>query len=478
MPAGRCNVRLQAGSPVAPQHTDHKDCARNGFVLVFRTSVSIVTAMKKHVWFSLFVVAVSLVSAVAAEYEVLPADPCLATYRALKAPPSEGLLLKRGDRLAICGDSITEQKMYSRIMETYLTVCVPQLEITVRQHGWSGEKAPGLERRLANDVLRFEPTIATTCYAMNDHNYQPYQAEYGRIYRDASLAIIRAFKEQGTRVVQGAAGPVGKMPARVQRARGTVDDLNHSLLEFRNIDVTLAREEHVAFADCFLPMLEAGFVAKRRYGADYMVSGQDGIHPGWAGHLIMAYAFLKGMGLDGDIGTITVDLGTGQATASAGHRVLSAHAGAVQIESSRYPFCATGPIDQDSSLRSGMALVPFNEELNRLMLVVKNAPAGRYRVTWGDASKTYSADQLAQGVNLAADFEANPFSDAFARVDEAVARKQAYETRQMKDLFHGPEGRTDMDMTVALTEKTRAPLVEAVHAAFVPVRHTIRIEAE
>ena len=63
-------------------------------------------------------------------------------------------------------------------------------------------------------------------------------------------------------------------------------------------------------------------------------------------------------------------------------------------------------------------------------------------------------------------------------MDEAVAAKQAYETRQVKMLFHGPEGAADMDMTVALTEKTRAPLAKAVKAAFVPVRHTIRIEAQ
>ena len=55
-------------------------------------------------------------------------------------------LLQAGDRLAIFGDSITEQKMYSRIIETYLTVCVPELDITVRQFGWSGESAEGFLR--------------------------------------------------------------------------------------------------------------------------------------------------------------------------------------------------------------------------------------------------------------------------------------------------------------------------------------------
>lgn len=433
--------------------------------------------MKKHMMSLLILIVIGVSPLLAQEYESLPSDPYFAAYKPLKAPPVEGLLLKRGDRLAICGDSITEQKMYSRIMETYLTVCVPQLEVTVRQFGWSGEKAPGFQARMANDVLRFDPTIATTCYAMNDHNYQPYKDEFGQVYRDASLSIIRTFKEHGVRVIQGSAGTVGKMPSWVQRALGTVDDLNRSLSEFRNIDVRLAEQEQVGFADVFVPMLVQGFEAKRRYGDDYMIAGKDGVHPGWAGHLVMAYAFLKAMGLDGQIGTITVDMANGQAAASEGHRILSAESGRVEVESSRYPYCATGPADVDSSIRSGMTLVPFNEDLNRFSLIVKNAPAGGCRITWGETSKSYTAAQLRAGVNLAADFEINPFSEVFHRVDEAVAAKQVYETRQVKTLFHGPEGRADMDMTAALTEKTRAPLAEAVATAFVPVRHTIRIEA-
>jgi GDSL-like Lipase/Acylhydrolase family len=434
--------------------------------------------MKNRIRFLFAVVLISVAPLLAAQWESLPSNAYFAAYKPLKAPPIEGLLLKPGDRLAICGDSITEQKKYSRLMETYLTVCVPQLDITVRQFGWSGERAPGFLGRMKNDTLRFEPTIATTCYAMNDHKYQPYQEEFGREYRDASRSIIRMFKEQGVRVIQGSAGTVGKMPSWVKQAKGTVNDLNLSLLEFRNIDVRLAQDEDVAFADVFLPMLVQGPEAKQRYGDDYMISGKDGVHPGWAGQLVMAYAFLKAMGLDGEIATITVDLEEGLASASAGHRALSANSGAVVIESHRYPFCATGPLNVDSSIRSGMTLVPFNEKLNRFMLVVKDVSAARYRVTWGKTSRSYSAAQLAEGVNLAADFDVNPFSEAFKRVDEAVAKKQAYETRQVKTLFHGPEGHTDMDMTAALTEKVRQPLANAIETAFVPVRHTIRIEAE
>lgn len=434
--------------------------------------------MKKPM-IALFVVVVSLVSPLLAQpWETLPSDPYFATYKPVKAPATEGLLLKPGDRLAICGDSITEQKMYSRIMETYLTACVPQLQVTVRQFGWSGERAPGFLARMENDVLRFDPTIATTCYGMNDHNYQPYQEQYGRVYLDSSRSLVRLFKQHGVRVIQGSPGTVGKMPAWVKQATGTVEDLNHSLAEFRNLGLRLATEEQVAFADVFCPMLVGGFEARQRCGSDYMISGKDGVHPGWAGHLVMAYAFLKAMGLDGRIGTITLDMADGRATTTEGHKVLATEAGRIEVESSRYPFCATGPANEDSSIRSGMTLVPFNKDLNRLTLVVRNAPSGRYTVTWGETSKTYSAEDLAKGVNLAADFETNPFSAAFKRVDDAVAKKQAYETRQIKDLFHGPEGHADMTMTAALTEKARAPLAAAINAAFVPVRHTISIKAE
>ena len=411
-------------------------------------------------------------------WEALPADPYFSTYKLVQAPPGKEPLLKEGDKLAICGDSITEQKMYSRIMETYLTACVPQLHVTVRQFGWSGEQAPGFLARMENDVLRFAPTVATTCYGMNDHRYQPYQEEFARRYREASLAVIELFKKQNVRVIQGSPGTVGKMPAWVQQARGTVEDLNHSLAQFRNVGLELATERQVGFADVFRPMLVGGFEAKQRYGNDYMIAGKDGVHPGWAGHLVMAYAFLKAMGLDGEIGTIMLDMAGGKATASEGHHVLAVESGRVEIESSRYPFCAAGLNNDDSSIRSGMTLVPFNDQLNRFRLVVRNAPAGRYLVTWGEASRTYTADELAKGVNLAADFEANPFSEAFKRVDEAVAKKQAYETRQVKDLFHGPEGHVDMEMTATLTEKARTPLVDAVRAAFVPVRHTLTVKPE
>jgi hypothetical protein len=272
---------------------------------------------------------------------------------------------------------------------------------------------------------------------------------------------------------------VGKKPSWSRDANATTEALNLNLCELRNIDIDIARTEKIGFADVFWPMLALGFGGQQKYGPDYAIAGKDGVHPDWAGQLVMAYAFLRALGLDGEIGTYTIDLRTKKAEVSYGHELLSFKNDELEIKSSRYPFCASGgDPTKDNNIRSGMTLVPFNQELNRVMLVIKNPEAKNYKVTWGAESRTYSAEQLGKGLNLAEDFAVNPFSDAFGKVDAAVAAKQAYETRQIKDLFHGPEGKADPEATAALTEKVRAPLAAAIKTAFVPVTHTIRIEAE
>ena len=165
-------------------------------------------------------------------------------------------------------------------------------------------------------------------------------------------------------------------------------DLNLNLCNLRDIGITLAAKDDARFADVFWPMLTAGVAAQNKYGTNYAIAGGDGVHPGWAGHTVMAYAFLKALGMKGDFGTFVVDLRKNKMKASKGHEVVSAKDGVFQITSSRYPFCACVPAAQpaasypvcgeddptrDNSIRSGMTLIPFNADLNRLTLVARNA---------------------------------------------------------------------------------------------------------
>lgn len=412
----------------------------------------------------------------AREVPPLPAD--LSAYVLVPAPETAGPLLKKGDRVAICGDSITEQKLYSALLETYLTACLPEMEITCRQYGWSGEQASGFLKRMKSDVLRFNPTLATTCYGMNDFRYVPYDEALATEFRKNQTAVVAAFQETGCRVVLGSSGIIDSVPAWVKTARGTQPELNLCLSKFRNIDVEVATAKGTAFADLYQPMLLADYSAKKQYGPDFKISGKDGVHPGLAGQLIMVYGFLKGMGVDGDLGSVTYDDATGKAAAANGHEVLTTENGKITLRSTRLPFCAgPGATDKDDSIRAGLALVPFDDELNRFVFQIKSPKAASYTVTWGAQSRTYPAKELEAGVNLAKDFADNPLVPAFKKIWDAVLKKQTYETRQIKELAHGAEGAADIETTFILTEKARAPLERAVLDAKRPAEHVITVSA-
>ena len=402
----------------------------------------------------------------------------LRSFSPRKAPAIGNRLIKQGDRLAIVGDSITQQKMYSQIIETYLTLCTPQLNVSVRQYGWSGEKADGFLRRMDNDCLRFKPTIATLSYGMNDARYRPFDVTNGRWYRDHYTAVVRKLKAAGARVVVGSPGCSGKIATWVKHRSGTLDEHNLNLCALRDIAIEVAEAENVGFADHFWPMYQQQVFAAKKYSTvekPYRVAGADGIHPGWAGHVMMAYAFLKSLGVDGEIATITLDMSSGKATASEGHSVQSSSANSLTVVSERYPFCATGELDNENSIRSGMTLVPFNADLNRFILKVAGLTGEDATVVWGENKRSFTADELAEGVNLAEHFATNPFTDAFKQVDAAVAAKQDFETIQIKNKFHGKAGKADMEGTVKETEAERTQLVEAIKRAKTSVTHTITI---
>ncbi|MEY4385445.1 MAG: hypothetical protein RLY20_728, partial [Verrucomicrobiota bacterium] len=314
------NPSREMGAPVGLETAEHRrhDVCMNSF-FAHRWS-------GRFVWLAAFLVCLGNARAidVGILYEPKPTNSYFAKFNPRKAPPIGPLLLKEGDRLAIIGDSITEQKMYSRIIETYLTVCVPQLKVTTRQYGWSGEKTDGFLKRMTNDCLRFNPTVATLCYGMNDHRYRPFDVINAAWYRTNYTAIVKSFNAAGTRVVLGSPGCMSKPNTWGGTPGMTLDEHNVNLCALRDIDIDIAQQEGTRFADVFWNMMKAGYEGQMKFGTTnepFMIGGRDGVHPGWEGQVVMAYSFLRALGLDGDIGTITVDPSAQRARGSDGHEV-------------------------------------------------------------------------------------------------------------------------------------------------------------
>ncbi len=400
------------------------------------------------------------------------------------ASAGEAALLPANARVAVVGDSITEQKLYSKYLECYLLACTGRDDITVFQFGWSGERADGFANRLANDLAVFHPTVATTCYGMNDGRYQPYNDVIGSAYEKNMIRVIEGLKAAG--VAHLAIGSPGGVDPDFFKSRLDGKVYNENLEKLRDIAKSLAEREGLAFADVHGTMMAALPKSKEALGKDYAPFGGDGFHPAAAGQLLMAGAFLEALGLDGAIGTITVDLG-GAATASEGHKVLSASGGTVEMESTRWPFCFDADPRNAGSTRSILPFSSFNENLNRLTLEVKGLETPKAKVTWGGQSLEFTREQLESGINLAAVFPATPFDASFQKLMEAVAAKQNFETTAIKSLvtnfrMFAEDAKTDAGLAAAF--ETLRSKVGARHADYhasvrkhlQPVRHTLKVE--
>ena len=335
-------------------------------------------------------------------------------------------------KLAIAGDFMTEQRLYSTYIEIYLRVTNPDADMKIIQYGWSDEQAVIFLQRMDADILSWKPGIVTLCYGMNDGGFVKYNDGMGNVYEKSLRSIVKKFADSGSTVIVGSPGVAD--PDIFKRPTVSAADYNEKLGKLAGITKKIAEEFKMPYADVNGVMMKSMTDAKAALGDSYHIaSGYCGMYPTANGHLAAAYAFLIAMGVDGNIGKINMDFKSGKAEATEGHKILKSEPGKAEIQSSKYPFCfESGP----KSPASILPFVPFQEDLNRLTLVVTNLPSDKAEIIWGNAKKTFTKEQLEKGVNLAAEFVAdNPFKKPFFEVMANVQEKQAFDNAMIKKVL-------------------------------------------
>ncbi|CAN5452772.1 SGNH/GDSL hydrolase family protein [soil metagenome] len=425
---------------------------------------------------------------------------CLSSIgAALAADPAPAPQLKSGARIVVAGDLATSGSPggYPRVIELYLTACRPDLNAQVLNMGM---RTPivGLRNQIPLMILPYKPNLVTLCYGQDDSSYSAFSPTQEQTFTDILGSSIDQLKAAGIQVVVGSpvavdtyfykfvsTGPDGKPHKAIVVSPAA--DFNATLAQFGERARGEAASHQVPFADVHGDLCEAMKKSKEALGEDYVVCGLDKFYPTITpnGHLAIAGSLLKAMGMKGDIGTITVDL-KGKATATEGHKILSSANGKTEIQSSRYPFCFSGGDKASSGTLSIMPFVPFNQDLNRFMLVVKNLDSEKANVTWGTASKVFTKKELTEGINLAAAFaEQNPFSETFEKISKAVADRQAsadrmfVSTSNIDRLFgKDPDGAALCDSVRQKFFDKLAKSHDAIQAMVVPLTHTLTVTPE
>ncbi len=375
-------------------------------------------------------------------------------------------LPKHGDFIAMGGDSITYMSQYSRIVEMYLLAARPDLELRVMKlQRWCGGKADDYaSETLEEELIPAKPNIFTVCFGMNDGKYSAPNPATERGYEAALTKIVERNRANGTTTVLCSPGVVDEFSyrnaalaaAEFNKANGTPSQAeasgenasaviyNRTLAGLRDVARRVAENERMPFADVHDSMWKVMQVAKAGYGTTWpkltssnypdrrFMLCSDGVHPCPSAHILMAYAVLKALGFDGDVGSIHLDWTKGEVQTDSAQKATIPAKGCIELESSRLPLC----FFDDTVANEGYPSVPyryvlqqcpFNQDLNRFTLRVDGLPNKLIKVTWGDRSQCYTRDQLEAGINLAAEFPENPFSPTLRALDTAIWRKQVYE---------------------------------------------------
>ena len=319
--------------------------------------------------------------------------------------------LKHGDRVVFYGDSITEQRLYTTIVETYVVTRYPGLDATFVHSGWGGDRVSGggggpIDLRLKRDVLAYNPTVMTIMLGMNDGNYAPESDSVDRTFFDGYKHIIESVRSALPELRITAIRPSPFDDAT--RAPNFLPGYNDVMVSFGKWIAGYARQANLTVADLNGAVVEMLKKAGETDRAEAQQILPDRVHPALAGHLIMAEQLLRAWNARGDVAQVTIDASAGKPLLkSAEHAAITELAGNNGLQWTELDDALPLPFVewQDEWGQGPIALAirssDVGEALNNEPLRVTGLKEGVYTLRIdGEAVGNYNNDRLAAGINL------------------------------------------------------------------------------
>ncbi|MFO0879926.1 MAG: SGNH/GDSL hydrolase family protein [Gemmataceae bacterium] len=311
------------------------------------------------------------------------------------AAPPTGFALRDGDTVVFLGDSITAARTYSKYIETYTLLRFPQRRVRFINAGWGGDTAAGGLRRLERDVLRHRPGVVIVAYGMNDIGWGVWaDAAHKKTYLDSVAGIIAACQKRGVRVFLCSAAITAAPPEQSEK-----DFLQRMCDE----GLALARARGAGTIDVQREMraVQHRVLAwNARFPGKESLHAADGVHLNDLGQLAMAFAILRGLGAPAEVSSVRLDARRGKVVEASGCGVSQ-----VSVEEGRVGFTRLDhglPFNHGLFFALQYRFIPLPETLNRYMLAIDGLAPGRWEVRADEMLLgTYTADQLATGVNVA-----------------------------------------------------------------------------
>jgi len=311
-----------------------------------------------------------------------------------------------GDRVVFYGDSITDQRLYTVYVETYIVTRFPRLNASFVHSGWGGDRVSGggggsIDVRLERDVIPYRPTVVTIMLGMNDGGYHAFDdatfAQYTQGYQHIVESVQKALPQIRFTLIQPS--PFDD----VTRPPSFAGGYNAVLIRYGEWVKDYGRRVGATVADLNTPVVA---VLQEANEADPKLAQEivpDRVHPGPEGHLIMAEAILKAWNAPATVATVEIDAAKKSIVNAVNTEVnaLTSHNNGLTWKQTDkalpMPFDMSNPVTA-----LVMRCSDFIQGLDQEPLRVTGLTAERYALKIDDESTgTFTAAQLADGINLA-----------------------------------------------------------------------------
>ncbi len=417
----------------------------------------------------------------------------LASSMARCETAAKDFFFKDKDSVVFLGDSITEQKLYTTYVEAYTLTRFPSYKLTFRNVGWGGDTAWLRQRAhpnekelfaatgsvldemvtkavgagLARDVLPLKPTAVTVDFSMNDHAYQAFREDIFRAHVRSQKEIADVLTKNGARVALMTTQPIEE-----KRPDPDKDVKNLSLGKFSDGIKAVAAKEGVQFVDQFNPYM-ALMMKERAANPDAIIGGGDKVHPGPAGHTLMAWMILKQLHAPALVSCCCLDVSRGwfrnKIICDKNCKVSRIKVADGTVSFDRLDDALPMPIDTRAV--AALKIAPVTDELNRYGIKVAGLKAARYDLCIdGQKVATLTKEELEKGFNLAT--ASTPGTVQAMKVLDLVFKKNNvyFERWRKVQLANGPAER------LAELDKKIADYEAQIDVARIPTSHHFELK--
>jgi lysophospholipase L1-like esterase len=210
-------------------------------------------------------------------------------------------MLPGAKRVLVLGDSITYGGHYVEYIEAYFATRFPKREIEfinvglpsetlsgLSEEGHAGGKfpRPDLHERLNRVLEKTKPDTVLACYGMNDGIYLPFSPGRHAAFTNGLMRLRERVAATGAKMIHATPPVFDESRGKGPGYAATLDQYSDWMLGQRAAGWDVA--------DLHGPMKRAMEQGKKA-DAKFTLAN-DGVHPGEAGHWLMAKAYLEHLG--------------------------------------------------------------------------------------------------------------------------------------------------------------------------------------